>query len=373
MVHDRSTARSSISTGDSAARIRTPTRNCEIPLSPRSLSQRASASELSRTRHSLSLALVPVCFLAVSLTGCGAPTIQPRGNLILSPASVSFGSVQVGQTAAATLSLGNNGSASIQISQIQFSSPDFSLSGQVSLPLTLAVGESYILTLKFAPSATGAASGSMAFATSGISAPATVSLTGTGEAKPVTPGLQLEPASVSFGDVQIGTTAAQSISVISSGSAALTISGVSVSSSGFSASGLTLPVSLNPAQSANLIISFNPTVAGIVTGSVTLVTNATSGAATVALNATGVKIVYQVDLSWLQPGSSSDPPVGYQIFRAVNGSAVYTQLNSAIDPSTSYTDTTVQNGDAYSYYVESVDDEGNQSAPSTIFSVTIPN
>jgi Abnormal spindle-like microcephaly-assoc'd, ASPM-SPD-2-Hydin len=312
------------------------------------------------------LALVPVCILAVSVTGCGAPAIPSVGNLVLSPTSVSFGSVQVGQTAAATLSLGNNGSASIQISQIQFSSPDFSLSGPAALPITLAVGESYILTLKFAPSAPGAASGSMSLATSGLSAPATVSLSGTGEAKPATPGLRLQPASVSFGDVQVGT-------VISSGTAALTITGVTATSSGFSASGLTLPASLNPGQTANLIISFNPTVAGTATGSVTLVTNATSGSATVPLSATGVKTLYEVDLTWEQPASSSDPPVGYEIFRAVNGSAVYTLLNSTIDPSTAYTDTTAQNGDTYSYYVDSVDNEGNQSAPSTIFSVTIPN
>jgi hypothetical protein len=292
------------------------------------------------------LALVPVCILAVSVTGCGAPAIPSVGNLVLSPTSVSFGSVQVGQTAAATLSLGNNGSASIQISQIQFSSPDFSLSGPAALPITLAVGESYILTLKFAPSAPGAASGSMSLATSGLSAPATVSLSGTGEAKPATPGLR---------------------------TAALTISGVSATSRGFSASGLTLPASLNPGQTANLIISFNPTVAGTATGSVTLVTNATSGSATVPLSATGVKTLYEVDLTWEQPASSSDPPVGYEIFRAVNGSAVYTLLNSTIDPSTAYTDTTAQNGATYSYYVESVDNEGNQSAPSTIFSVTIPN
>jgi Abnormal spindle-like microcephaly-assoc'd, ASPM-SPD-2-Hydin len=328
---------------------------------------------LSRTRHSVFLALVPVCILAVSVTGCGAPAIPSVGNLVLSPTSVSFGSVQVGQTAAATLSLGNNGSASIQISQIQFSSPDFSLSGPAALPITLAVGESYILTLKFAPSAPGAASGSMSLATSGLSAPATVSLSGTGEAKPATPGLRLQPASVSFGDVQIGTTAAQSVTVISSGTAALTISGVSATSRGFSASGLTLPASLNPGQTADPIISFNPTVAGTATGSVTLVTNATSGSATVPLSAAGVKTLYEVDLTWEQPASSSDPPVGYEIFRAVNGSAVYTLLNSTIDPSTAYTDTTAQNGATYSYYVESVDNEGNQSAPSTIFSVTIPN
>lgn len=375
MAHDGSPARSSFSAGDSVARIRIPNRNFESLFPPCDPSQfrRASASGTRRTLRGLFLSIAPVCFLAVSLTGCGTPAVQLMGNLVASPASVSFGSVQVGQTGAATLSLGNNGSASIQISQIQFSSPDFSLSGNVTLPIALSVGESYNLTLKFAPSAVGATSASMTLAPSGTSAAVTVALSGTGEAKPAIPGLQLQPTTVSFGDVQIGATSAQSVTITSSGTAALTISGLTVTNNGFSISGLTLPATLNPAQTADLVISFKPGAAGAATGSVTVVTNASSDSATIALSGTGVITVYEVDLTWDLPTGSSDPPVGYKIFRAVNGSSVYTLLNSTLDASTSYTDSTVQNGNSYSYYVESVDDDGNESAPSKIFTAAIPN
>jgi len=47
-------------------------------------------------------------------------------------------------------------------------------------------------------------------------------------------------------------------------------------------------------------------------------------------------------------------------------------LNSSLDDATSYTDTTVQEGVAYTYYIVSVDASGDQSDPSNLFSVTVP-
>jgi hypothetical protein len=311
--------------------------------------------------------------LAAFLTGCGAAAPVKTGNLVIPATSVSFGSVQVGQTATATLLLGNNGSASIQISQIQLSSQSFSLSGQVTLPITLYAGQNYNLTLAFTPSAAGAASGSLTVVSTGDPAAATISLSGTGEAIPASPGMQLDPSSLSFGDVQVNAAAAETITITSSGTAALTIAAVSVTGSGFTASGLTLPATLNPEQTATLEITFDPGATGAVTGNVTLTTNASPGSATIALSGIGVIAAYEIDLTWDAPVGSADPPVGYNVFRAVNGSSVYTLLNSTVDASTSYADTTVQNGNTYSYYVESVDAEGNASAPSNNFTATIPD
>jgi hypothetical protein len=375
MVYDGSPARSSFSAGGSVARIRFLLRHDRKSFPRRNPSRfpAASASALCRTRQSPFLAIVPACLLAASLTSCGSASPPLRGNLVASPSSLSFGSVDVGETAAATVSLGNNGSASIQVSKIQFSSPDFSLSAAVALPITLAVGQTYNLTVKFAPSAAGAASGSLTLATSDSSASLTVPLSGTGAVKATSPGLHLGSASVSFGDIQVGNTSAQSVTITSSGTAALTISAVTVAGTGFSASGLSLPVTLDPAQTAELVIDFAPDAAGAATGLVSLTTNASSDSATVALSGTGVTTAYEVDLTWDLPAPSSDPAVGYKIFRAVNNSDTYTLLNAAVDDSTSYTDTTVQNGNTYSYYVTSVDADGNQSAPSGIFAISIPD
>jgi hypothetical protein len=298
-------------------------------------------------------------------------TTQQTGNLVVSPVSLSFGSVPVGQSASATLSLSNSGSDSLQISQIQIVGQYFTVSGQVTLPIALAPGQIYSLTLEFAPTATGAGSATITLAATGNPTSVSVPLSGTGEV--ASPGIQLQSASVSFGDLQIGKSATQSIAITSSGTAALTVSGVTVTGSGFTVSGLTFPATLSPAQAATLNIGFDPVSAGAVTGSITLATNASSGSATIALSGTGVTTAtYDVTLTWDAPTSSADPAVSYRIYRAANP-GIYVLLDSTVNASTSYIDTTVQNGATYSWYVESVDAQGNQSAPSNVFTLTIPN
>ena len=186
------------------------------------------------------------------------------------------------------------------------------------------------------------------------------------------PGLTLGATSVSFGDVNLNTPATQSVTLTSSGTAALTISGASITGTGFSMSGVSTPLTLNPGQAATLEVEFDPTASGAVTGAVTLTSNASGGTATVALTGTGQAASYEVQLSWDAPSNPSDPVVGYNVYRAVSGSTSYQLLNTSATASTDYTDSTVADSTAYTYYVESVDAEGNQSAPSNTYNVTIP-
>jgi len=81
---------------------------------------------------------------------------------------------------------------------------------------------------------------------------------------------------------------------------------------------------------------------------------------------------YEVNLTWDAPTSSPDPVAGYNVYRAVSGSSTYQLLNSSVDTSTTYTDTTVADNTSYTYYVESVDAEGNESVPSNTFTISIP-
>ena len=189
---------------------------------------------------------------------------------------------------------------------------------------------------------------------------------------PSGPALTLQSTSVSFGDVTLNTMATQTVTLTSSGTAPLMISaGTVTAGKGFSLSGVSFPATLNPGQTAALSIEFDPAVSGAVTGTVTLTDNTSTGNATIAVTG-GEATSYEVDLTWDAPSSSSDPVVGYNVYRATGNSATYQLLNSSVNAPTSYADTTVQNGTAYSYYVESVDASGNQSTPSNTWSVTIP-
>ncbi|HTV04907.1 MAG TPA: choice-of-anchor D domain-containing protein [Acidobacteriaceae bacterium] len=188
---------------------------------------------------------------------------------------------------------------------------------------------------------------------------------------PTAPGLTLQSTSVAFGDQALNTTATQMVTLTSSGTAPLTISAGSVTGTGFSISGVTFPITLNPGQMATLAIAFDPTTDGAVTGTVTLTDNTSAGTAAIALSGTGGTSSYEVNLSWTTPSSAADPVVGYNIYRSTGGNS-YQLLSSTTTSPTTYTDLTVVNGATYLYYVQSVDASGNQSAPSNVYTATIP-
>jgi predicted phage tail protein len=140
-----------------------------------------------------------------------------------------------------------------------------------------------------------------------------------------------------------------------------------VTGAGFSVSGATLPTTLNPGQSLALEVQFDPTTAASYSGQLTIGTSVSNP--TVALSGTGVS--YAVDLSWAAPTGSTDPVVGYNIYRAPNGTTSFQRLNGTIDKLTTFTDSSVQAGGTYNYYVTSVDAQGVESPHSNTFSATV--
>ena len=183
--------------------------------------------------------------------------------------------------------------------------------------------------------------------------------------------LSINASSLAFGDVALNTPATQSVTLTSTGTAVVTVSAATVTGTGFSISAVGLPLTLNPNQSATLEIEFDPTTAGAASGQLNIISNSSSNpTAEIGLSGTGA--TYQVDLSWDAPTNSSDPVAGYDVYRAASGSSSYEMLNSALITQTSYSDGTVQSGESYSYYVESVDSSGNASAPSNAYTVSVP-
>ncbi|MGA7651749.1 MAG: choice-of-anchor D domain-containing protein, partial [Terracidiphilus sp.] len=185
--------------------------------------------------------------------------------------------------------------------------------------------------------------------------------------------LSLQSTSVAFGDVNEGTPSYQLVTLTSSGTAAVTVSAGSVSGTGYSISGVSFPSTLNSGATATLDIEFDPTTAGVADGTVTLTSNSSTGTtSTISLTGTGVATSYEVNLTWDAPIDSSDPVTGYNIYRVVTGGSTYALVNPSVVSLTSYSDTSVANNTSYTYYVVSVDAEGNQSVPSTTFTVSVP-
>jgi F5/8 type C domain/Pectate lyase superfamily protein/Abnormal spindle-like microcephaly-assoc'd, ASPM-SPD-2-Hydin len=98
--------------------------------------------------------------------------------LTASPSSQSFGSVAVGSTSAAqTVTVSNPGSSAASVSSVSVSGP---FSQTNTCGTTIAAGGSCTVSVKFAPTASGAASGTLSVASSAPASPLTVALSGTG-------------------------------------------------------------------------------------------------------------------------------------------------------------------------------------------------
>src|SRR5437870_2477009 len=237
-----------------------------------------------------SLLLILALFSWFSVSGCGGvagknTTPQGNGQLSASPASVAFGNVPVGSTSTQAVTFSNTGNVNLTIALGSSTGPGLSISG-LTFPLTLAAGQSSTFSVQFAPTATGSVSGSVSLVSNAPNSPSTIALSGTG----VQPQLSVTPPSVTFGNVLVGSTGVQNITLTNSGSANLTVAQGSVTGAGgFSISGLTFPVTLPPGQSSTFSVQFAPTATGSVSGSVSLINNAPNSPSTIALSGTGVQ------------------------------------------------------------------------------------
>jgi Abnormal spindle-like microcephaly-assoc'd, ASPM-SPD-2-Hydin len=96
------------------------------------------------------------------------------------------------------------------------------------------------------------------------------------------------PASVSFGNVQVGTSQSQSGTLTNTGVTNLTITQAAVTGPGFSTTGLSLPLTLIPGQSTSFSVVFAPQSTGSASGTLALTNNGSSSTLSVALSGTAV-------------------------------------------------------------------------------------
>lgn len=114
--------------------------------------------------------------LSIGLSGSGAAA----GQLQLTPTALNFGNVVTGASATLNGALSASGS-SVTISGATLSSTEFSVSG-ISLPMTLAAGQTAAYTVTFLPNATGSTSGTLAFASNASNSTVKQTLSGSGTA-----------------------------------------------------------------------------------------------------------------------------------------------------------------------------------------------
>jgi len=214
--------------------------------------------------------------VAFAITGCGI-TRNPVPTITLSPSSLSWHKVAVGQTAGAkTITVTNSGVsapgssgvlAPLSISSIAVS-PEFMQTATTcpSAPSTLAAGDSCTISVAFRPDSTGDKTGSLTLIDNVLDSPQSVSLSATGGVG----SLLFDPSSLSFPGVSAGTVSqSQTVTLTNEQSTPITLTGFTVS--GHFAQGNDCPMSPNTLAadaSCSVTVTSLPVAAGSIVGSV---------------------------------------------------------------------------------------------------------
>jgi len=294
--------------------------------------------------------------LTLNVAGDGVASETVSAN----PASVSFGSVNVGSSSTLPVVLANNNkSKSVTLTGEQITGSAFSVSG-ATFPLTMAGGQKLTLKVTFNPRAAGLAGGSSFISGPGL----TIPFTGTGKAVSQAE-LTVSPATLNFGNVAVGENGTVTAELIASG-ASVTISSVSSGSSQFAVANGKLPLTIAAGKNGFLNVTFTPKTSGKSSGTLTFVSNAADSPTPESMTGTGTTPF--VTLSW---NASNSPEVtGYNVYRKTTGS--YSKINSKLDAQTTYSDTSVTSGTTYYYATTAVNSSGKESGLSSSVEVTVP-
>jgi len=118
---------------------------------------------------------------SVSASGRAKKPVVAPGELAVTPASLSFGTVAVGQKVTKTASL-TAGDSRIKVMSANWTGEGYSVSGIV-FPVTVAAGQSVSFKVSFAPPRAGSSAGNISFVSDATNSPHGERFSGSGTAQ----------------------------------------------------------------------------------------------------------------------------------------------------------------------------------------------
>jgi PKD repeat protein len=227
----------------------------------------------------------PIQNIPVSLALTGYPGIS------LNPQSAVFDSTLIGQSRIMELVVHNPGTDILQVSHIEFSSPDFTISNS---SFSIAPKATRILTITFSPAAHGQISAEMTISSNAHGNPElTYNVLGFG--KTPEPGLTITPAVYNYLGVYTNAYASKNFKLKNSGTAVLNISSYTCAEASFTSSAI-FPLSIAPGDSLYIPVRFSPTLAQEYAAAFVLNSNLATDKH-IALSGTGLTPLPHLDVS----------------------------------------------------------------------------
>jgi hypothetical protein len=293
--------------------------------------------------------------LTLAVEGTGV-----NGGVSPSPPHITFGNVSLGESSTSPVVLTNTGLSSVTLNSVRITGAAFSVSG-AKFPLILAHGQTVRLEATFRPQAEGPTSGSFFISGPALNIPLAGS--GTVASKPL---LTVAPATLSFGNVGLGTTKTLTLGLGATGEA-VTISSISSSSSQFAVPAVAFPLTIPAGHELSLNVTFTPQNSG--TKSATLSFSSTAANSPSSEPLAGAGTALYITLSW---NPSTSQVSGYNVYRSTSPTGALSRINLKPDPETTYTDANIVSGSTYYYATTAVSTSGQESAYSNRVEVVVP-
>jgi Astacin (Peptidase family M12A)/Abnormal spindle-like microcephaly-assoc'd, ASPM-SPD-2-Hydin len=211
-------------------------------------------------------------------TPSGATTVTAT------PGTLSFPSTGVDQTSPGqTITVKNTGTVATTLTVAASTNFGWSSTTCPVAPSTLAAGANCTITATFTPTTSGSLTGNISVTDSATNSPQTVALSGT--ATPATTTVTVTPTTYNFGNQAVGTTSMfQTFTVQNTGSA---YTSIAISTTGNFAQVNNCGNLLDAGASCTINATFTPTVAGPLSGSISITDQATNSPQMVTLSGTG--------------------------------------------------------------------------------------
>jgi hypothetical protein len=296
-----------------------------------------------------------------------APAPALAQGLHCKPCWYNFGKVAVGESSSYSFLITNTGKQTVRITSKSETGSGFAF-GKFQVPVNVPPGQSVSVPAIFSPTTRGYNHGTLTLNFNAPNSPLNLYMAGTGVSNS-NPQLGINPSSLSFGNVTVGSSASLQVTLTAANSA-VTISSDQSTSSEYAILGLTLPVTLQAGQSLAVTIQFTPNASGTANAKAGFYSNAENSPDVEQLTGTGVaQSSHSVSLSW-EPGDGS--AVGYNIYRGTSSGGPFTEINTSLDSSTNYTDYNVVSGATYYYVATEVNGQGQESGYSNVAQAIIP-
>ena len=229
---------------------------------------------------------------SISVSGTGVTGASPYFSV--SPTSLNFGNVNISSTKMDSVTVTNIGTANLIISSVTSSNTVFTVTPTIGLIIPGATQKFYVT---FTPLTNGLKNGYIVFNHNAANAKDSISVSGTG----VSSSFLVNPSSLSFGNVNNGTTKMDSVTVTNTGTTNLIISSVTSTNSVFTVTP-TIGI-ITPGLTQKFYVTFAPLTNGLKNGYIIFNHNAGNGLDSVAVSGTGISPAFSVSPTSLNFGN----------------------------------------------------------------------